>query len=358
MKTSLLPTALAEISNKEKTFARKLGQNDKVRALKNLARIHVEQNQPDKAQLFIQEADHYATGDSKYLGEIDYIKASIAYLNGDFEESRHLLKQSIPLSQNNDDTSVLEQSYYLLHNIAVKEKKLTLALDYLQKSYEYKEQTLASQYQSDIRFIQEQIEKERVQRRLISEQLSNQQKSHKIQSLSNTILIISLVLVIIAFTAAFIIYRKAKEKQRLIESIKTHKEKVLLLASEQEITGDDNTEVNSNSAPQSFRQLLVELLIETLAIWEKSTQTDRIELAEKSGIWKVSIDDGRLRTRSLDKYIDINKIPQNPRWRNVVKTSHYVLAECSIESQEREHLEHKLDRIMALIKERSTAQSS
>ena len=340
------------------TFARKLGQNDKVRALKNLARIHVEQNQPDKAQLFIQEADHYATGDSKYLGEIDYIKASIAYLNGDFEESRHLLKQSIPLSQNNDDTSVLEQSYYLLHNIAVKEKNLTLALDYLQKSYDYKEQTLASQYQSDIRFIQEQIEKERVQRRLISEQLSNQQKSHKIQSLSNTILIISLVLVIIAFTAAFIIYRKAKEKQRLIESIKTHKEKVLLLASEQEITGDDNTEVNSNSAPQSFRQLLVELLIETLAIWEKSTQTDRIELAEKSGIWKVSIDDGRLRTRSLDKYIDINKIPQNPRWRNVVKTSHYVLAECSIESQEREHLEHKLDRIMALIKERSTAQSS
>ncbi|AKE51821.1 tetratricopeptide repeat protein [Kangiella geojedonensis] len=340
------------------TFSRKLAQNDKVRAMKNLALVHVEQNQADKAQLFIQEAEHYATGVSKYIAEIDYIKAAIAYLKGDFEQARYLLKQSIPLSKSNDDIVVLERSYDLLHLLDLQDKQFESAIQHLKTAYQYKEKSLESQYESDLRVIQEQIEKERVERRLINEQLKSQQQRSRIQSLSNTLLIISLILVIIAFIAAFIIYRKAKEKQRLLQSIKTHKDKVLLLESEQEGDSDEDKPQTNNKQSPDFRQLLVELLIETLALWEKSTQTDRIELAEKSGIWKVSIDDGRLRTRSLDKYIDINKIPKNPRWRNVVKTSHYVLAECSIKSQERDHLERKLDKVMALIKERSTAQSS
>lgn len=340
------------------TFSRKLSQNDKVRALKNLALVHVEQNQAGKAQLFIQEAEHYATGDSKYIAEIDYIKAAIAYLNGNFEESRYLLKQSIPLSQSADDTLVLEKAYHLLHLLDIEEQRFKQAIDHLKKSYQYKEQSLEAQYESDLRVIQEQIEKERVQRRLIAEQLKSQKQSSKIQSLSNTLLITTLVLVVIAFSATFVIYRKVKEKQRLLESIKTHKEKVLLLKSEQDNDSNDIPVNGSEKQQLGFRQLLVELLIETLALWEKSTQTDRIELAEKSGIWKVSIDDGRLRTRSLDKYIDINKIPQNPRWRNVVKTSHYVLAECSIEQEERLALEAKLDQIMQIIKERSVSQSS
>lgn len=340
------------------TFSRKLSQNDKVRALKNLARVHVEQNQADKAQLFIQEAEHYATRDSKYIAEIDYIKAAIAYLNGNFEEARYLLKQSIPLSKSNDDTHVLEQSYDLLHLLDLQDEHFESAIQHLKTAYQYKEKSLSSQYESDLRVIQEQIEKERVQRRLIAEQLKSQQQSSKIQSLSNTLLIISLVLVIIAFTAAFIIYRKVKEKQRLLESIKTHKDKVLLLESEQDSDMSEEPVAQESKQNLDFRQLLVELLIETLALWEKSTQTDRIELAEKSGIWKVSIDDGRLRTRSLDKYIDINKIPQNPRWRNVVKTSHYVLAECKVEQDERLALEAKLDHIMQVIKQRSVSQSS
>jgi tetratricopeptide (TPR) repeat protein len=328
-----------------------------VRALKNLALVHVEQKQPKKAQPFIQEAEHYATGDSKYIAEVDYIKAKIAFLLEQYEESRYLLKQAVPLAKNNNNSALLEQSYRLLHDIDLKENNLEDALKHLTLSYQYKEQALEAQYQSDLRVIQEQIEKERVERRLIAERLKSQQQSNQIQSLSNTILIISLVLVILCFVAAFVIYRKIKEKQRLLASIKTHKEKVLLLESEQDGDSEEKTEqeVTDNL---DFRQLLVELLIETLALWEKSTQTDRIELAEKSGIWKVSIDDGRLRTRSLDKYIDINKIPQNPRWRNVVKTSHYVLAECSLDNQERNLLERRLDNIMSVVKERSTSKVS
>ncbi|GAA4356054.1 tetratricopeptide repeat protein [Kangiella marina] len=339
------------------TFSRKLGENNKVRAMKNLALIHLELQQPQKAQLFIQEAVHYAASDSKYLAELDYIKAHIAFLNNKYEEAKQLINQSIPLSMAQSDSVILEKSFYLLHQINVQQENVNQALDSLKQSYHYKEQSLKAQYESDLRVIQEQIEKERVERRLIAEQLKSQQQNNRIQSLSNTILVISLVLVIIAFCATFIIYRKVKEKQRLVESIKSHKEKLLLLESEQD---GDSTQDDSSSEGEyyDFRQQLVDLLVETLSLWEKATRTDRIELAEKSGIWKVSIDDGRLRTRSLDKYIDINKIPRNPRWRNVVKTSHYVLAECPLENQERSKLESKLDKVMTVVKQRSVSQSS
>ena len=150
----------------------------------------------------------------------------------------------------------------------------------------------------------------------------------------------------------FLIYRKRKDKQALLASIKSHKEKLLLL--ESEATSDKDIQRNNqNCSDEDFRQSLVELLVETVNLWEKVTQSDRIELAEKSRIWRVSIDEGRLRTRSLDKYLNIQKIPQNPRWRNVVKTSHYVLAECHLSQADRALLEDKLEQVMSLIKARS-----
>ncbi|WP_223669057.1 tetratricopeptide repeat protein [Kangiella shandongensis] len=334
------------------TITKKLRNNEKVRALKNLAIIHIEQKDADGAETFIEQAAEYATGNNKYLAEIDYIKASIAHLRHQHDQAKVLLQQATPLAKNNDNNLLLEQIFYLQYTMALADGRLTDAIDAQSQSYRYKELNLKKQYQSDLQVIQEQIKKEQVERQLVTEKLKSQEQKNQIQSLSNTVLIISLILIIVAFSASFVIYRKAKEKQRLVESIQSHKEKVLLLESEHDQeTGDASAEREDDNL--GFRQLLVELLIETLALWEKTTQSDRIELAEKSGIWKVSIDDGRLRTRSLDKYIDINKIPQHPRWRNVVKTSHYVLAECPLDSDDRNALEKKLEKVMQLVKMRS-----
>ena len=91
--------------------------------------------------------------------------------------------------------------------------------------------------------------------------------------------------------------------------------------------------------------MLVDLMLNSLQIWEATTKTSRIELAEKSGIWRVSIDDGRLRTRSLDRYLTIKTLPKKPRWREVLRTAHFILAECDPPENDKTMLEQKLDRI-------------
>ena len=89
--------------------------------------------------------------------------------------------------------------------------------------------------------------------------------------------------------------------------------------------------------------------------WEISTNSTRLELAEQSGIWRVSIDDGRLRTRSLDRYLSLKSLPKKPRWREVLRTAHFVLAECQLDESAKQILTDKLTfitqhiRVQALI---------
>ncbi|TQV86469.1 tetratricopeptide repeat protein [Aliikangiella coralliicola] len=92
-----------------------------------------------------------------------------------------------------------------------------------------------------------------------------------------------------------------------------------------------------------FHQQLVDLMLSSVEAWEISTRSTRIELAEKSGIWRVSIDDGRLRTRSMDRYMSLKLLPKKPRWREVLRTAHFVLAECELESGTKQSLTKKLN---------------
>jgi two-component system sensor histidine kinase ChiS len=92
--------------------------------------------------------------------------------------------------------------------------------------------------------------------------------------------------------------------------------------------------INSLLSDQDFQHKLVDLMFHCVEFWETTTQSTRIELAEKSGIWRVSIDDGRLRTRSLDRYLSVQLLPKKPRWREVLRTAHYVIAECQLDSEQ------------------------
>jgi two-component system, sensor histidine kinase ChiS len=85
----------------------------------------------------------------------------------------------------------------------------------------------------------------------------------------------------------------------------------------------------------SFRRHLVDLMVESLAVWEKCTGRSRVDLAEESRIWRVTIDEGRLRTRAMDRYLKLSKLPRQPRWREVVRTAYFVLGECPEEAQSR-----------------------
>ena len=99
-----------------------------------------------------------------------------------------------------------------------------------------------------------------------------------------------------------------------------------------------------------YRQQLVTLMRSALLAWEVTTQKSKIQLAEESNIWAVSIDDGRLRTRTFDRYLRLEQLPKVPRWREVVRTAYFVLSIPTIETEIRLGLEHELEKTKALLK--------
>jgi PAS domain-containing protein len=104
---------------------------------------------------------------------------------------------------------------------------------------------------------------------------------------------------------------------------------------------------------ETFRRNLVELMLATLAAWEHSTRSSRVEFAERSGIWRVHVDDGRLRMRSLDRYLSLAKLPRHPRWREVLRSAYFVLAECALDTTERARLENLVEAIRAEVSDQA-----
>ncbi len=103
----------------------------------------------------------------------------------------------------------------------------------------------------------------------------------------------------------------------------------------------------SDDADNEFRRALVALMLLLIDTWERSTGHNRIELAERSRIWRVHIDDGRLRARAMERYFSVSKLPQNPRWRDVLRSAYYVLAQCPLEAAVRDALQQHIDAVLA-----------
>jgi len=102
------------------------------------------------------------------------------------------------------------------------------------------------------------------------------------------------------------------------------------------------------AAPQeAFRRALVELMLAVVEAWERSTGSGRLELAEKSRIWAVNIDDGRLRARAMERYLSLAKLPQRPRWRDVLRSAYFVLGQCPLDEATRADLQARVDAILS-----------
>ena len=98
----------------------------------------------------------------------------------------------------------------------------------------------------------------------------------------------------------------------------------------------------------AFRKALVDVMLASIEAWESATASNRIELAEKSRIWRVNIDDGRLRARAMERYLSVSKLPRNPRWRDVLRTAYYVLGQCpTMREDVRIHLQAQVDAVLA-----------
>ncbi|MDX5299850.1 MAG: 7TM-DISM domain-containing protein [Gammaproteobacteria bacterium] len=93
------------------------------------------------------------------------------------------------------------------------------------------------------------------------------------------------------------------------------------------------------------REPLVALMRMSLDLWEQHTGTSRVALAEASGCWKVYDDAGTRKTRTLDRYLSLRTLPDNPRWRNVVRTANVVKARCTLTPDERQALDQLMKEV-------------
>jgi hypothetical protein len=98
-------------------------------------------------------------------------------------------------------------------------------------------------------------------------------------------------------------------------------------------------------ADEGFRQSIVEVMTLALDYWQKTKHKGKIELAEESGLWRVYMDRSSLQTRTLDKYLLVETLPRNPRWRDVVRTAEYVLRNAPEPTPDRQCLAEALARL-------------
>ena len=98
-----------------------------------------------------------------------------------------------------------------------------------------------------------------------------------------------------------------------------------------------------------YRETLVKLMQDCQYYWQKVTGQSIIELAEKSRIWTVSIDNGRLRTRSMNRYLALDKLPENPRWRQVARTAYFVLSKVSHDQEAKQALEKGVTQLQDIV---------
>jgi hypothetical protein len=109
---------------------------------------------------------------------------------------------------------------------------------------------------------------------------------------------------------------------------------------------EDETTAPASEPQQRFRALLVQLMQLSLDLWERLTRKTRIDLAERSGVWRITIDEGRLRVRAMDRYLSLDTLPEKPRWREVLRTAYFVLAELELSGEQRQQMEALIEAVL------------
>lgn len=328
----------------------KTNDTQQLRALINLAQWHLDNGNLDVLNQFLDASK--ALMDTQHpnpelLAQWYLLQAKMYQQNQQTSAAISAVEDGILISDDLPETSLKADLLYVKAEL-LEDINPTQALQAFKEYQQLRSQFLQQKYDSDLKTVQHQIETQKIQQQLLNQELTNSRQQQKLHQLTNLVLIVSLILISMTALMVFYQFKRKKEKQALMQSIRHHKQQLLVF----ETGHKDSLETPSESHKEALKKALVESLIDATTIWEKTTQSSLIELAEQSKIWTVSIDNGTLRTRSLEKYLSIEKIPDNPRWRNVVQTSHFILSQDNLQSKDRQiletHLEHIMEEVRAL----------
>ena len=93
---------------------------------------------------------------------------------------------------------------------------------------------------------------------------------------------------------------------------------------------------------QDVRDVTVQLIRNSISLWQKYSNKSKVDLAEKSKLWRVYVDGSTAKTRTLDKYLSLQTLPKNPRWETVTRTASFVLEECDLDDKDKKALSQQL----------------
>lgn len=339
------------------TFALKQSPQAQARALLNIGQMHLGLHDDNQAEPFFIQAKQLLDGHQLPISNGYYLgMARIKHHQQQTAAAIELVTTGIDKAEVQQDHQALSRFYELLSEL-YRDQDMDASLEYLKKSKNSREVFLQEKFDLQLNNIQHQIDLQKIQHDLVNEQLDNARKSAEVQRLNYLMMLAILVILLLGVVLLLYVFRKRKERDALLQSIKHHRQQLFMMQEEQEQKTEPTQPVDREELKKKFKISLVDLMVDALACWEKSTGQDRIELAERSRAWTVSIDNGTLRTRSLDKYLELEKMPANPRWRQVVKTCHFILSGETLAGTDRQNLEQKLDQVLHQAKEMSLAAS-
>jgi len=81
----------------------------------------------------------------------------------------------------------------------------------------------------------------------------------------------------------------------------------------------------NKAMPNNERELAVYVMLLSIEAWERMTKRNKVALAEASGLWRVQLDGDTYRVRTMDRYLNVDNLPQKPRWKSIVSTAEFVL---------------------------------
>ena len=120
----------------------------------------------------------------------------------------------------------------------------------------------------------------------------------------------------------------------MITSVVQHEQGATLVMILQPVTAESQI-ITPGLSP---RRVVVLAMCAALKLWESAGLGDKIDLAEKTGLWTVYTNVSTPVTRTLDKYLQAKTLPKRPRYVQVLKTLDFVLIRCPEPSPARDKL--------------------
>lgn len=318
---------------------------DKSMALMNIAQLDIEEKDYKTAEVrLIQALELSKEKIYEHTPEMHYYLSLVYQQSDRIDLAIQQAEQGLVKTQEVYDSNILMNLHKRLSEMYDNRDKQK-TIHHLQAYIVERDKFLQNKYNKSVKAKQFAIELMSKEQNLAQEKYTNLVKSSEIITLQKNILAITFLLSASVVGFLFVLYKRSKEKQLFMNDIKYHKQQLLLFTKK--------LKPDQSSVDQSFKLLLVETMNIILETWEKHTNLSRIDLAQQSNAWTVSIDNGTLRTRSFDKYLNITTLPKFPRWKNIVKTCHFILADESLPTDQRSLISGKLDQIMLHIKEKS-----